>query len=82
MTIDDQIEDEKLQYDINKEAVKISVVSSDKIGKYEYLPGEEILASNQKRIIKQAKFTYYLLGKSFEKQTKTIEGQGKNKLIL
>ena len=52
MTIDDQIEDEKLQYDINIEAAKISVISSDKIGKYEYLTGEEILASNQKRIIK------------------------------
>ena len=82
MTIDDQIEDEKLQYDINREAAKISVISSDKIGKYEYLTGEEILASNQKRIIKQAKFTYSLLGKSFEKQAKTIEGQGKNKLIF
>ena len=44
-TIDDQIEDEKLQYDINGEAAKIS---SDKIGKYEYLTGEEILPSNQK----------------------------------
>ena len=44
-TIDDQIEDEKLQYVINGEAAKIS---SDKIDKYEYLTGEEILPSNQK----------------------------------
>ena len=29
--------------------------------------GEEILLSNQKQIIEQAKFTYYPLGKAFEK---------------
>ena len=72
MTIDDKIRDEKLQYHINKEAAKISALSSDKIDKYEYLTGEEILPSHQSRIIKQAKFTYSLLGKAFEKQIKII----------
>ena len=48
-----------------------------KIGKYEYLTGEEILLSDQKQIIKQAKFTYSPLGKAFEKQIKKIEDQGK-----
>ena len=48
MSIDDQIKDEKLQYGINREAVKISALSSGKINKYEYLTGEEILPSNQK----------------------------------
>ena len=56
MIIDDQIMDEKLQYDINREAAKISALSSGKINKYEYITGEEILPSNQKQIIKQAKF--------------------------
>ena len=51
MTIDDQIKDEKLQYDVNTEAAKISALSSDRIDKYEYLTGEEILSSNQKQII-------------------------------
>ena len=69
MTIDDQIEDEKLQYDNHREAAKISGLSSDKTYKYGYLTGEEILPSNQKQIIEQAKFTYYLLGKAFEKQS-------------
>ena len=46
MAIDDQIRDEKLQYDINREAAKISALSSNKIGKYEYLTGEEILPSD------------------------------------
>ena len=82
ITIYDQIEDEKLQYDINREAAKISALSSSKINKYEYLTGEEILPSNQKQIIEQAKFTYSPLGKAFEKQIKTIEDQGKIKLIL
>ena len=46
MITDDQMEDEKLQYDINREAVKISALSSGKIDKYEYLNDEEILPSN------------------------------------
>ena len=48
MTIDDQVRDEKLQHDLNREAAKISALSSGKIGKYEYLTGEKILPSNQK----------------------------------
>ena len=57
MTIDDQIRDEKLQYDINGEPAKISALLSDKIHKYEYLTGEHILPSNRQQIIEQAKFT-------------------------
>ena len=81
MTIEDQIKDEKLQYDINREAAKISALSSGKPDKYEYLSGEEILSSNQQQIIQQAKFTYSPLGKAFEKQTKTIEDQGKKQVV-
>ena len=80
MTIDDQIRDEKLQYDINREAAKISALSSGKIHKYEYLTGEDILPSNQQQMIEQAKFTYSPLGKTFEKQIKTIEDQGKKQV--
>ena len=80
MTIEDKIKDEKLQYDINREAVKISALSSGKIDKYEYLTCEEILPSNQQQIIEQAKFTYSPLGKAFEKQTKTIKDQGEKQI--
>ena len=80
MTIEDQIRDEKLQYDINKEAAKVSTLLSGKIDNYEYLTGEEILPSNQQQIIEQANFTYSPLEKAFEKQTKTIEDQGKKQL--
>ena len=80
MTIEDQIKDEKLQYDINREVAKISALSSGKIDKYEYLTGEEILPSNQQQIIQQAKFNYSPLGKALEKQRKTIEDQGEKQV--
>ena len=80
MTINDQIRDEKLQYDVNREAAKISALSSGKIHKYEHLTGEDILPSNQQQVIEQAKFTYSPLGKAFEKQIKTIEDQGKKQV--
>ena len=79
MTINDQIRDEKLQY-INREAAKISTLSSGKIHKYEYLTGEDILPSNQQQIIEQARFTYSPLGKAFEKKIKTIEDQGEKQI--
>ena len=75
MTSDDKIKDEKLQYDIKREAAKMSAISSGKIGKYDYLTGEEIMQFDQSRITEQAKFTYCPLGKAFERQVKTIEGQ-------
>ena len=80
MTIDDQIRDGKLQYDNNKEAAKISATISNKFDKYEYLIGEEVLPSNQKQMIEQAKFTYYPLGKSFEKQIKAVDVQGEKQI--
>ena len=75
MTIDDQIRDEKLQYDIDREAAKISALSSGKINKYEDLTSEEVFLSNQKQIIEQTKFTNSSLGKAFEKQIKAMEDQ-------
>ena len=80
MTINDQIRDEKLQYDINREAAKISGLSSGRIHKYEYLTGEDILPSNQQQIIEQAKLTYSPLGKAFEKQIKTTEDKGQKQI--
>ena len=58
MTIDHEIRDEILKFDINREAAKLSALSSGKIDKYEYLTDEEILPSDQKGLIEQAKFTY------------------------
>ena len=80
MTVDDKIRDEKIQYYINREAAKISSLSSSKVDKYEYLPGEETLPPDKARVIEQAKFTYTPWGKAFEKETKTIEDQGKKQI--
>ena len=64
MTINHKVRDEKLQYNINRKAAKISALSPGKIDKYKYLTGEEILPSNQRHIIEQAKFAYSPLGKT------------------
>ena len=75
MTTDNKIKTERLEYDINREAVKILALSSGKIDKYEYLTGKEMFPSHQSRIIEQAKFTFSPLSKAFEK--KKIEEQRK-----
>ena len=77
MTTGNKIKHGKLQYDINRGASKISVLLSSKIDKYEYLTGQEILPSDQRRMIEQAKFIYSPLETSLGKQTKNIEDQVK-----
>ena len=79
MIVDNKIKDKKQQYDINREAAKISALSSGQIDQYEYLTGEEKLPSSQKQIIEQTKFTYFPLGKAFEKQMKKVGIKKKNK---
>ena len=69
MATDDKIRDEKLQYDINREAAKISALSSGNIDRHEYLTGEEVLPSGPIQIVQHAKCRYSPLGKTFEKQT-------------
>ena len=67
MIIDVTTRDEKLHYNVNREAAKISALSSGKIDKYEDLTGEEIPPLDQRRVIEQAKSAYSPLGKAFEK---------------
>ena len=81
MTIDDNIKDKELKWDIiSSEAAKLSALWSGKIEKYEYLTGEEIPPSNQRQVVEQPKFTYSFLGKTFEKQIKTTNTKEENKL--
>ena len=70
MTTDDKIRDEKLQYDIDGWALKITS-SSSKIDKYEYFAGEEILPSPQSQILEKAKFMYFSFRKAFERLIQT-----------
>ena len=72
MPIDDKIKDEKIQYDINREAAKISALSSGKIYMI-ILQAKKYCLLIEKQIIKQARFTYSPLGKAFKEQTKTIK---------
>ena len=69
-----------MQYNINREAVKRSALSFGKIDKYKYLTDEEILPRDQRRVTEQAKVAYSPLAKTFQKQTKTIEEQGKKQI--
>ena len=48
MAIDYKVRNEKLQYDINKDAEEISALSSEKMYRYEYIAGKEILPSDQR----------------------------------
>ena len=75
MTTYHKIKDEKLQYDINRQAAKISTLSSDIIDKYKY-HSEEIVPSDQSRMTEPANFNYSPLGKALKKQVKAIEDQG------
>ena len=80
MAINNQIRDENLWYNIDREAAKISALSSGKIDKYEHLTGEEILPFNEQQTIEQTKFTYSPLGKAFEKQIKTTDDKGEKQI--
>ena len=55
MIIDDKVRDEKLQYGINKETAKISALLSGKMDKCKYLTGEEVLTSDQRKVIEHYK---------------------------
>ena len=70
----------KQQYDIIREAAKISTLSSGKIDNYEYFTGEEILPTDQSIVIEQVTFTYSLTENALEKQIKTIEDQGEKQI--
>ena len=61
---------------------KKSALSSGKIDNYKYLTGEEILPSDQSRILEQAKSTYSSPGKAFEKQTEKTEALNKKRLYI
>ena len=65
MTTDDKIRD--LQYNLNREARRMSALSSRKIYKYKYLTGEEVSPPDENRVLGQAKFTYSALRKAFGK---------------
>ena len=78
-TFDDKTRDENLRYDINREALKISALSSRKIDKYKYLTGEKILPSDQRKLIEYTKFTYSPLIKALKRKQKRLKIRAKSK---
>ena len=70
MTIDDKIKDERLQYNINWKSSKISVLLSDKTDKHEYLTGEEILPSEEIKMIEPVSFSSLFDVKLLKKKQK------------
>ena len=80
MTIGDKIRDEKLQYDINREATKVSALLSVKTDEHDCLTGKEILLPLQRRVLEQADFIHSPLEKTLEKQAKTTKDQGKKQI--
>ena len=66
MKTDNKLRDEKLQYNINMGAAKISPLLSV------CLTFKAKLHCNHNQMVEQAKYTYSPLGKAFEKQTKLL----------
>ena len=59
--LDDKIKANQAQYDLGREAAKISALSSkDLLKKYEYLTGEDLGHSSS--MLEKTKFDYSLLG--------------------
>ena len=72
ITVDERIRDEKLRYDINREASKLPALLLGKINKYEYVRAEKTLPLDQSRIIEKAKFIYPPVEKACKKQSKVV----------
>ena len=66
--IDNKIKANQAQYDLDRLAAKISVLSSGELRKYEYLTGEDL--RYKPSVVEQAKFDYSLLGKVFTKASR------------
>ena len=59
--LNDKIKANEVQYDVDREAAKISALSSKQLNKYEYLTGEDL--GYKPGVVAQAKFEYFLLSK-------------------
>ena len=66
--LDDRIKTIQAQYDLDREAAKITALSSKELNKYEYLSGEDL--GYKLGVVEQAKFEYSPLGKVFNKGLK------------
>ena len=63
--LDDNIKANKAQYDLDREAAKISTLSGGELVKYEYLTGKDL--GYKPGVIQKDKFEYSPFGKVFNK---------------
>ena len=63
--VNEKIKANKAQYDLDKEAAKISALSSGELEIYDYLTGEDL--GYKLDVVQKAKFEYSPLGKVFNK---------------
>ena len=79
-TIDNKIEQNKAQYDLDRETAKISALSSENISKYELFTGKDVLP--EKYLLEKAatmkRFEYSPLGKELKEQTDIARNNIKN----
>ena len=71
--LDDKIKENKAQYELDREAAKISALSSIELEKYEYLTGEDL--GYKPGVVEKAKFEYSPLGKVFNKRLDDSDGK-------
>ena len=73
-TIDNKIKQNKAQYNLDRQAAKISALSSGNVSKYEFLTLKDILSKKEllKKDAALKSFEYSPLGKTFEVQTNII----------
>ena len=67
--LDDKIKSSKAQYDLDREAAKISALSSGELEKYEYLTGEDL--GYKPKVLEKVKFQYSPLGEALKNNAKT-----------
>ena len=64
-TLDRKIKQNESEFDLDRETAKISAFSSNNLGKYELLTGEDL--NLKPSTVEQAKFEYSSLGRIFNK---------------
>ena len=76
-TIDNKIEQNKVQYDLDRQTAEISALSSGNVGKYEFLNGKDVLP--EKDLLEQfaamKRFKYSPLGKKLKAQADIAKKQ-------
>ena len=84
-SINNKIEQNRAQYDLDKQTAKISAWSSGNVSKYECLTGKDVLPEKDllEKTAALKRFEYSPIGSELEKQTSVGEKQyqGLNKLF-